>query len=75
MTATPIPGHGTTDEPSSYEWFDESIDEGVEYWYYVESISISGEREKFTPIFKAKAKVGNPARHALRWQHDLAALG
>lgn len=57
ITVTPIPGHGTTDEPSQYEYYDEKIEEGVEYWYYVESISIQGDREKFTPIFKAKVKV------------------
>lgn len=56
ITKTPIPGHGTTDEPSTYEYWDTEIEEGVEYWYYVESISIQGERERFTPIFKAKAK-------------------
>ncbi len=61
VTATPVPGHGTTDEPSAYEWYDASIEEGVEYWYYVESISISGERERFTPIFEAKAKTRTAA--------------
>lgn len=56
ITKTPVPGNGTTDEPSTYEYWDAEIEEGVEYWYYVESISIQGERERFTPIFKAKAK-------------------
>lgn len=63
ITVTPLPGHGTTDEPSQYEYYDEKIEEGVEYWYYVESISIQGDREKFTPVFKAKAKV-RPAEDA-----------
>ena len=26
------------------------------YWYYVESISLAGVREKFTPVFQSKAK-------------------
>ncbi len=60
VTQTPVPGNGTTDEPSAYEYIDDSIEEGVEYWYYVESISISGDREKFTPIFKAKVKTKPP---------------
>ena len=63
ITESPIPGHGTTDEPSDYEYFDADIAEGVEYWYYVESISITGERERFTPIFKAKVKT-KPAEDA-----------
>lgn len=51
-----IPGAGTTDEPQQYAYVDETIEPGTEYWYYVESISIAGVREQFTPIFKAKAK-------------------
>ena len=27
-----------------------------EYWYFVESVSMAGVREKFTPVFKSKAK-------------------
>lgn len=56
VTKNPLPGNGTTDEPSDYEYFDEDILENTEYWYYVESISIQGVREKFTPVFKAKPK-------------------
>jgi hypothetical protein len=56
VTKNPLPGNGTTDEPSEYEYFDEDILENTEYWYYVESISIQGVREKFTPVFKAKPK-------------------
>ena len=56
VNTKPILGHGTTDEPQSYEFYDDTIDEGIAYWYYVESISIDGEREIFTPIFQAKAK-------------------
>lgn len=56
ITEEPIPGHGTTDEPSSYRHLDRSIEPGTVYWYYVESISLDGERERFTPIFPSKPK-------------------
>lgn len=57
LTDKPMLGHGTTDETSHYSYRDAGIDPCKDYWYYVESISTSGERERFTPIFKAKAKV------------------
>jgi len=52
-----IPGAGTSDTPNRYEYIDDTIEAGKAYWYYVESISMTGEREKFTPTFQAKAKV------------------
>jgi hypothetical protein len=56
LTATPISGAGTSDETHKYEYRDDTIDPCKEYWYYVESISTSGEHEKFTPTFHASAK-------------------
>jgi len=56
INQTPIPGAGTVDEPRSYEYEDEDIDPTRDYYYYVESISIDGIREQFSPIIKAKAK-------------------
>jgi hypothetical protein len=56
LTSRPIPGAGTVDEPRYYEYRDTSIDLGVEYFYYVESISVDGIREKFSPIIRAPAK-------------------
>jgi len=56
LTANPIIGAGTTDETQRYEFRDDSIDPCREYWYYIESISTAGAREKFTPTFKASAK-------------------
>ena len=56
LTAKPILGHGTTDETSNYSYRDANIDPCKSYWYYVESISTQGERERFTPIFQAKPK-------------------
>ena len=56
LNKEPILGAGTTDESSRYSWRDDSIDPCKDYWYYVESISTSGVREKMTPTFKAPAK-------------------
>jgi hypothetical protein len=56
LTASPIPGAGTSDETHKYEYRDDTIDPCKEYWYYVESISTSGDREKFTPTFHASPK-------------------
>ena len=52
----PIPGAGTLDEPSYYQYVDSTIDPTRPYFYYVESISLKGVREKFTPVIKAPAK-------------------
>jgi hypothetical protein len=56
MTEDPLPGAGTTDEPQSYLWEDFDIEKGRDYFYYIESISMSGVRERFSPIIKAPAK-------------------
>lgn len=56
LTPSPILGAGTTDEPQRYEFEDKTIEPGKVYYYYVESISIHGEREKFTPVGKVSAK-------------------
>lgn len=52
-----IPGAGTVDTPTRYEYVDTDIEPGSTYYYYVESISLQGEREQFTPIIKAPPKV------------------
>ncbi|MEM6454910.1 MAG: hypothetical protein AAF772_07425 [Acidobacteriota bacterium] len=56
VTETPVRGAGTTDEPQHYVFTDDTIAPETVYWYYVESISLTGHRERFTPIFAAKAK-------------------
>lgn len=56
LTEDPLLGAGTTDETQRYEFRDDTIDPCRQYWYYVESISTSGDREKFTPVFPAKPK-------------------
>lgn len=50
LTEDPIPGAGTTDEPTHYVWVDDTIDPTQGYWYYIESISMSGVHEKFSPV-------------------------
>ncbi len=50
ITAEPIPGAGTTDEPQRYVYVDDTIDPTVGYYYYLESISMQGVRERFSPI-------------------------
>jgi hypothetical protein len=56
INSNPIPGAGTVDEPTSYEYEDTEIDPTRVYYYYIESISINGIREVFSPVIKAKAK-------------------
>ena len=56
LTKDPLVGAGTSDETHKYEYRDDSIDPCKEYWYYVEGITTSGTREKFTPTFRAPPK-------------------
>ena len=56
LTEDPIPGAGTVDTPTSYEYVDDTIAPETVYYYYVESISMEGVREKFTPVFASKPK-------------------
>ena len=60
LTSTPVAGAGTSDEPHAYRFVDETISAGKVYYYYVESISLAGVRERFTPVIRAAAK-GSPA--------------
>ena len=61
LTDEPILGAGTTDEPSKYEFIDEDIDPYATYWYYIESVSKTGVKERFTPIFRKKPKLTRPS--------------
>jgi hypothetical protein len=56
ITAEPLPGAGTTDEPQKYVFADEDIDPSKDYYYYIESISMGGVREVFSPVIRAPAK-------------------
>jgi hypothetical protein len=56
ITTEPLPGAGTTDEPQHYTFADTDIDPTRDYFYYIESISLGGVREKFSPVIRAPAK-------------------
>lgn len=64
LTKNPMLGAGTSDETHAYEFRDDAIDPCRGYWYYVESISTSGAREKFTPTFQAPPKRRAPGSAA-----------
>ena len=52
LNEDPIPGAGTTDKRSEYEFVDDQIEPGKTYYYYLESISMSGVKERFTSVFR-----------------------
>ena len=55
-----IPGNGTTSEPSFYSFTDEyEVYENSTYWYWIESISSSGETESFGPVSLTIISDGN----------------
>jgi len=56
INETTLEGAGTSDLPHDYAFVDDTIDPDQEYFYYVESISMDGVREQFTPIIRAKPK-------------------
>ena len=56
----PVPGTLKPGKVQNFEYEDTTIDPSRDYWYYVESISLTGERLKFTPTLKAPAKVPPP---------------
>ena len=60
LTETPILGAGTSDEVHKYDYVDRTIDPTKAYYYWVESISLAGEREHFTPVIAAKPKLPPP---------------
>ena len=56
ITPEPIAGAGTTDEPQNYVFVDAEIDPTRDYYYYIESISLGGVREVFSPVIRSPAK-------------------
>jgi hypothetical protein len=46
VSQTHIKGAGTDATPHSYKFVDESVEVGKTYYYYIEDISYSGERER-----------------------------
>lgn len=64
ITDEPVAGAGTTDEPQSYVFVDDTIDPRRGYHYYIESISMAGVRERFSPVVYIGPK--NPAAVSTR---------
>jgi hypothetical protein len=56
----PVPGHLQPGSVQTFEYEDRAIDPRKDYWYYVESITLQGERVRFTPTLKAPAKSPGP---------------
>ncbi len=56
LTEEAIPGAGTTDLPQSYRFEDPTAEPGVDYYYYVESVSTSGQRKRLTPVRRVGEK-------------------
>ncbi len=55
-----IPGNGTTSQPSFYSYTDEyEVFESFTYWYWLESISGSGETESYGPVSLTIPSEGN----------------
>jgi len=51
INASLITGAGTTTEPTNYEFYDEEeLVVNNTYWYWLESVSFSGETEIYSPI-------------------------
>lgn len=57
VTPELIPGAGTSDVRHDYRFEDVSAEPGTTYYYYVESISTSGERKQLTPVRAARRGV------------------
>jgi hypothetical protein len=52
-----VPGTLKPGKVQTFQYEDHAIDPGKDYWYYVECVTLQGERVKFTPVLKAPAKV------------------
>ena len=63
-----LPGHGTSAAPHTYEYFDTGLDIGKRYWYYVESVSYDGVREKM--IDKPASIEAKPRQYYVEKGHN-----
>jgi len=52
----PIAGAGTVDVPQYYLYLDHDIQPDTAYFYYIESISLAGERKDISPVLRAPPK-------------------
>ena len=74
INAQPIPGAGTTDLPQSYEYVHSSVQAGTAYFYYIESISMTGRRERATPTVRVVPTVPTKANIRLEPVEQIAPL-
>ena len=51
-----IPGAGTTSTPKEYVYVDQPLEIGKIFYYYIESISFAGTKERITPVTKVVVK-------------------
>jgi len=56
INAETIAGAGTIDVPREYRYVDRAIAPDTAYFYYVESISMDGRRERVTPVIRSRPK-------------------
>ncbi len=62
INADLIGGMGTVTAPTEYQYFDEyPILENTLYWYWLQSVSFSGELEMFGPVYFDSGDPGNVA--------------
>jgi hypothetical protein len=52
----PVPGTLKPGKVQTFQYEDRAIDPRKDYWYYVECLTLAGERLRFTPNLKAPAK-------------------
>jgi hypothetical protein len=55
LTIESLPAAGTTDVPQQYTFEDPNVEADQAYYYYVESVSTSNARERFTPVRRVVA--------------------
>jgi hypothetical protein len=51
VSAQLVPGAGTSVQPQSYQFIDDSAEEGKIYYYYLEDVSLDGQRAR-SPIIR-----------------------
>ncbi len=59
LNETMIPGAGNSETPSKYVFDDKDVEQGRTYYYYLESISLQGVKEKFSPVM-SRSCCGQP---------------
>lgn len=65
-----ISGAGNSDVPRSYQFEDLDVVPGKAYFYFLESVSTQGVREKFSPVIKKECCKGFGAKDGERPASD-----